>query len=68
MSAAARGRRIATIVLALLLAAAPVAGLLPGAPGAVRADGIALFWWYAAVIGPALAMTAAAVALLRTRP
>jgi hypothetical protein len=64
---AARGRRIATIVLAFLLVAAPVVTLLPGAPGVVRVDGITLLWWYAALIGPALAATATSVALFLTR-
>jgi hypothetical protein len=64
---AARARRIATVVLALLLVVAPVVSLLPGAPGVVRVDGITLLWWYAGLVGPALAATASVVALVLTR-
>jgi len=64
--AADRGRRIAVIVLVLLLVLPPLATVLPGSPGAVRVAGITLFWWYTALVGPLLAAAVAAVALLRT--
>jgi len=64
--AADRGRRIAVIVLVLLLVLPPLATVLPGSPGAVRVGGITLLWWYAALLGPLLAAVVAAVVLLRT--
>ncbi len=63
-----RGRRIAVVVLVLLLSLPPLALALPGAPGAVRVGGLALLWWYAALAGPLAAAAVAAVALLRTPP
>jgi hypothetical protein len=58
---AERGRRIAVVVLVLLLAVPPLAMVLPGSPASVRVAGITLLWWYAACVGP---LAAVAVTLL----
>jgi hypothetical protein len=60
---AARGRRIAVVVLVLLLAVPPLAAALPGSPASVRVAGITLLWWYVACAGPLAAIIV--VALLR---
>jgi hypothetical protein len=60
-----RGRRIAVVVLVLLLLAPLPVLLLPSAPGTVRLAGIALVWWYAAAVGP-LVGGALATAILTT--
>jgi Na+/proline symporter len=57
-----RGRRIAVVVLVVLLAVTPVATLLPGSPGSVRVAGVTLLWWYAALIGPLIAALTAMLA------
>ena len=54
------------IVLTLLLLPLPLLSLLPGAPGAVRVAGVSLAWWYAGVVGPALAAAVATVLLVRS--
>jgi len=61
-----RGRRIAVVVLIVVLLLPPLASVLPGSPGAVRVAGVTLLWWYAALIGPlAAALTAALSRALR---
>jgi hypothetical protein len=49
---AERGRRIAVVVLVVLLAVPPLATALPGSPASVRVAGITLLWWYVACAGP----------------
>jgi len=61
-----RGRRIAAIVLLVLVLISPLAVLLPGSPAAVRVADIPLLWWYALLVGPLAAAAAATVALLRS--
>lgn len=61
---AARIRRTAVAALLLLVAIAIVLPLVPGAPGTLRAGGVSLFWWYAAVAAPVLATLIAVGALL----
>jgi hypothetical protein len=63
---AARWRVIGMIVLTLLLLPLLLLALLPGAPGAVRLAGVSLAWWYAGLVGPALAVTLATVLLVRS--
>jgi hypothetical protein len=58
-----RGRRIAVVVLVLILLFLPLATVLPGVPAGVRIAGITLLWWYAALVGP----LAAAVAVVLSR-
>jgi hypothetical protein len=48
---AERARRIAVVVLVLLLAVPPLATALPGSPASVRVAGITLLWWYVACVG-----------------
>ena len=61
-----RGRRIAVVVLIVVLLLPPLASVLPGSPGAVRVAGVTLLWWYAALIGPvAAALTAVLSRALR---
>ena len=50
-----RGRRIALIVLLIVLLLPLVTAALPGAPTSVRVAGVSLLWWYAAVVGPLVA-------------
>jgi len=58
---AADGRRIALIVLVVLLLLPLPATVLPGSPMAIRVAGVPLLWWYAALIAP---LTAAVAVLL----
>jgi hypothetical protein len=58
-----RGRRIAVVVLVVLLLLPLLATVLPGSPAAVRVAGVTLLWWYAALVGPLAA--AVTVALSR---
>jgi hypothetical protein len=53
---AARARRIAVVVLVVLLAVPPLATVLPGSPASVHVAGITLLWWYAACVGPLAAV------------
>ena len=50
-----------TVFLLLLLAAYPLIGALPSEAGSIRVGGLALLWWYGAVVAPALAWLAAVV-------
>src|SRR5438045_590227 len=59
--AADRGRRIALIVLVVLLLLPLPAMVLPGSPTAIRIAGVPLLWWYAALVAP---LTAAVAVLL----
>ena len=59
---AERGRRIAVLVLVLLLAVPPLATVLPGSPASVQVAGVTLLWWYAACVGPLAAVLATLVA------
>jgi hypothetical protein len=59
-------RWIGMVVLTLLLVPLPLLALVPGAPGAVRVAGVSLVWWYAGLVGPALAVAVATVLLVRT--
>ncbi len=61
---AARVRRTAVAVILVLVAIAIALPLLPGAPGALRAGGVSLLWWYAAVAAPLLAILITLGALL----
>jgi hypothetical protein len=61
---AARIRRTAVGALVILVAIAIVLPVAPGAPGALRADGVSLLWWYAALIAPVLATLIALGTLL----
>jgi hypothetical protein len=45
----------------LLLAAYPLIGALPSEAGSIRVAGLALLWWYGAVVAPALAWLVAVV-------
>ena len=56
--AADRGRRIAVIVLVLLLLSPLPATLLPGSPTAIRVAGVPLLWWYVALVAPLTAVVA----------
>jgi hypothetical protein len=57
-----RGRRIAVVILIVLLSVTPVVTVLPGSPGSVRVAGVTLLWWYAALIGPLIAGVTAVLA------
>jgi hypothetical protein len=57
-----RGRRIAVVVLVLLLAVPPLATVLPGSPASVRVAGVTLLWWYAVCVGPLAAVVVTLVA------
>lgn len=59
---AERARRIAVVVLVLLLAVPPLATALPGSPASVRVAGITLLWWYVACVGPLAAVLVIALA------
>jgi hypothetical protein len=48
-------------LLLLLLAAYPLIGALPSEAGSIRLAGLALLWWYGAVVAPALAWLTAVV-------
>lgn len=62
-------RPIAGAVLLLVLLAIPLAAaLLPVDPGAVRAGGLALAWWYAGLVAPLLGLCIAAWAVSGTAP
>ena len=61
---AERARRIAVVVLVLLLAVPPLATALPGSPASVRIAGITLLWWYVACAGPLTAVVAVALSRL----
>ena len=63
---AARWRWFGMVALTLLLVPLLLLTLVPGAPGAVRVAGVSLAWWYAGVIGPALAAIVATVLLVRS--
>ena len=54
------------VALTFLLVPLLLLALLPGAPGAVRVAGVSLAWWYAGVVGPALAAVVATVLLVRS--
>ena len=56
--AADRGRRIAVIVLIVLLLLPLPATVLPGSPMAIRIAGVPLLWWYAALVAPLTAVVA----------
>jgi hypothetical protein len=57
-----RGRRIAVIVLLVLLSL-PLLGLaLPRSPATMRIAGVTLLWWYAAVAAPLAAAASVVVA------
>jgi hypothetical protein len=59
-----RRRPVAGAVLLLVLLALPiVAALLPVDPGAVRAGGLALAWWYAGLLAPLVGLGIAAWAV-----
>ncbi|HEV8583487.1 MAG TPA: hypothetical protein VGT02_00800 [Methylomirabilota bacterium] len=60
-----RGRRIAVVVLVLLLSLPPLALLLPGSPATVRVAGVGVLWWYAALAAPLLGAALATVILRR---
>jgi hypothetical protein len=64
---AARARRIGMVVLSLLPLPLLLLALLPGSPGTVRLAGVSLVWWYAGLVGPALALVLATVFLVRFR-
>jgi len=49
------------LLLLLLLAAYPLIGALPSEAGSIRVAGLALLWWYGAVVAPALALLVAVV-------
>jgi hypothetical protein len=49
------------VVLLLLLAAYPLLGALPSEAGSIRVGGLALLWWYGAVLAPVLAWLAAVI-------
>jgi hypothetical protein len=49
------------VVLLALIAAPPVAALLPYDVGAVRLAGVSLEWWYAGAAAPILAVLVAAL-------
>jgi hypothetical protein len=55
------------VVLSLLLLPMLLLAFLPGSPGAVRVAGVSLAWWYAGLVGPALAGAAATAFLVRSR-
>ena len=48
-------------LLLLLLAAYPLIGSLPSEAGSIRVAGLALLWWYGAVVAPPLAWLTAVV-------
>jgi hypothetical protein len=54
------------VALTFLLVPLLLLALLPGAPGAVRVAGVSVAWWYAGVVGPALAVLVATVLLVRS--
>lgn len=54
------------VVLTVLLTPPVLLALVPGTPGAVRVAGISLVWWYAALVGPALAAAVATALLVRS--
>src|SRR5215510_15893944 len=54
-------RRVGVAGLLGLLAGALVLMLAPGNPGALRLAGIALSWWYAAIVAPLAAVLLVAV-------
>ena len=60
--AADRGRRIAVIVLVLLLVLPLLALGLPGSPALMHVAGVTLLWWYAAVAAPLTAAISVLVA------
>ena len=60
--AADRGRRIAVIVLVLLLSVPLLALALPRSPATMRIAGVTLLWWYAAVGAPVVAAISVVVA------
>ena len=49
------------VFLLLLLVAYPLIGALPSEAGSIRVAGLALLWWYGAVVAPPLAWLAAVV-------
>ena len=49
------------VFLLLLLAAYPLIGALPSEAGSIRVAGLALLWWYGAVVAPPLAWLTAVV-------
>jgi hypothetical protein len=51
--------RPAVVVLLALVAAPPVAALLPYEVGAIRLVGLSLEWWYAGAVAPILAVVVA---------
>jgi len=49
----------------VVLAGGAVLAVLPSGVGAVRVAGVSILWWYAAVVGPAVAVLVTVVVLLR---
>jgi hypothetical protein len=62
--AADRGRRLALIVLLVLVLVPVVTAAVPGAPSSIRIAGVTLLWWYAALVGPLAAALTVVVARL----
>lgn len=54
------------VALTVLLVPVLPLALVPGAPGAVRVAGVSLSWWYAGLVGPALAAVLATAFLSRS--
>jgi hypothetical protein len=52
---------VSVVLLLALLAAPPVAALLPYDVGGVRLAGLSLEWWYAGAVAPILAVAIAAI-------
>jgi len=48
----------------VVLAGGAVLAVLPSGVGAVRVAGVSILWWYAAVVGPAVAVLVTVVVLL----
>jgi hypothetical protein len=63
---AARWRSMGMVALTVLLVPLLLLALLPGAPGAVRVGGVSVVWWYAGLVGPALAVVLATALLVRS--
>ena len=63
---AARWRSMGMVALTVLLVPLLLLALLPGAPGAVRVGGVSVAWWYAGLVGPALADVLATLLLVRS--
>jgi hypothetical protein len=61
-------RRIAIVVVLVLLAVSGVLATLPHGAGAVRIGSLSLLWWAAAVVAPTVVTVVTAAALLRRPP